>query len=329
VKYELIDYQRQAATDVLNRLARARNDWRRHGSRSAFALSAMTGSGKTVIATAVIEALLFGSADLGVDSDPRATFLWVTDDPALNRQTRNKMLAASDLITPAQLEILSDKYFEPALHPGMVYFLNIQQLGKNATFANTPGDSFRTKSGWQLIGDTITSETTDLYIVVDEAHRGMKATAERASIVRQIIDGRPGTNPPAPVVWGISATIDRFKAAMGELGSRTLYPAIEVDIDRVRASGLVKDRIELFEPDESGTFSMTLLREAVGKVREFDSFWATYAETENEPRVLPALVIQVRDKVPQADLTELVAVVEQEWPGSGEARRRQRLRRAH
>ena len=315
MKYELIDYQRQAATEVLHRLARARDDWDQHRAQSAFALSAMTGSGKTVIATAVIEALLFGSADLGVDPDPRPTFLWVTDDPALNRQTRNKMLAASDLLTPAYLEILSDKHFEPTLLPGMVYFLNIQQLGKNAAFANTPGDSFRTKSGWQLIGDSIGSETTDLCVVVDEAHRGMKATAERASIVRQIIDGRPGTNPPAPVVWGISATIDRFKAAMGELGSRTLYPAIEVDIDRVRASGLVKDRIELFEPDESGTFSMTLLREAVGKVREFDSFWATYAEAENEPRVLPALVMQVRDKVSQADLAELVAVVEQEWPG--------------
>lgn len=315
MKYELIDYQRQAATEVLDRLDRARGDWYHHGARSAFALSAMTGSGKTVIATAVIEALLFGSADLGVEPDSRATFLWVTDDPALNRQTRNKMLAASDLLTPARLEILSDKYFEPSLQPGMVYFLNIQQLGKNATFANTPGDSFRTKSGWQLIGDTITSEATDLYVVVDEAHRGMKATAERASIVRQIIDGRPGTNPEAPVVWGISATIDRFRAAMGELSSRTLYPAVEVGIDRVRASGLVKDRIELFEPDESGTFSTTLLREAVGKVREFDAFWAAYAAAENEPRVLPVLVVQVPDKVSHADLADLVAVVEQEWPG--------------
>ena len=82
----------------------------------------------------------------------------------------------------------------------------------------------------------------------------MKATGERASIVRQIIDGRSGSNVAAPVVWGISATIDRFRSAMGEVGARTLYEPVEVAIDRVRASGLVKDRIELFEPDESGTF---------------------------------------------------------------------------
>ncbi len=38
---------------------------REEAMRSSFALSAITGSGKTVIATAVIEALLFGSTDLG------------------------------------------------------------------------------------------------------------------------------------------------------------------------------------------------------------------------------------------------------------------------
>lgn len=318
MKFELIDYQREAAAEVLNRLARGRNDWRSYGARSAFALSAMTGSGKTVIATAVIEALLFGSADLGVDADPRATFLWVTDDPALNRQTRNKMLAASDLLSPSQMpDPLDGSYMEPTLLNGKVYFLNIQQLGRNAAFASKTGDSIRTKTGWEIIGDTITSSTTDLYVVVDEAHRGMKANGERASIVRQIIDGRGGSNPPAPVVWGISATIDRFRAAMGEVGARTLYEPVEVDIDRVRASGLVKDRIELFEPNESGTFSTTLLREAVDKVRDFDALWAAYSDAENEPRVLPALVIQVPDKASQGDLAEMVTVVEQQWPNLG------------
>jgi len=119
------------------------------------------------------------------------------------------------------------------------------------------------------------------------------------------------------VVWGISATIERFKTAMGELGSRTLYPAVDVGIDKVRASGLVKDRIELFEPGESGTFTTTLLREAVDKVREFDGLWGAYAEEENEPQVLPVLVIQVPEKATEADLAEVVTVVEQQWPGLG------------
>ena len=88
MRYELRDYQRDAALEILKRLQRARRDWREDRDRSSFALSAITGSGKTVIATAVIEALLFGSTDLDTDADPRVAFLWITDDPALNRQTR-------------------------------------------------------------------------------------------------------------------------------------------------------------------------------------------------------------------------------------------------
>src|SRR5680860_1011617 len=109
MRYELMDYQRSAAIDVLNRLRRARVDWA-NGDRSSFALSAITGSGKTVIATAAVEATVFGSADFGVDPDPQATFLWITDDPALNRQTRNRMLDASDLLAPKTLVEIDDGY---------------------------------------------------------------------------------------------------------------------------------------------------------------------------------------------------------------------------
>ena len=103
MRYELRDYQRDAAIEVLKRLATAGATGRRIGDRSSFALSAITGSGKTVIATAVIEALLFGSTDLDTDADPRVAFLWITDDPALNRQTRARMFDASELLAPDTL----------------------------------------------------------------------------------------------------------------------------------------------------------------------------------------------------------------------------------
>ncbi len=120
MRYDLIDYQRTAAVDVLNRLARARRDWHEDRSLSAFALCAITGAGKTVVATAVIEAAIYRSADLDVAQDPRATFLWVTDDPALNRQTRNKMLAASDLLDPKRLVVLDNDFLDRELHAGRV-----------------------------------------------------------------------------------------------------------------------------------------------------------------------------------------------------------------
>jgi hypothetical protein len=87
MRYELREYQRGRRWRC-STIRRGRRDWREDGERSSFALSAITGSGKTVTATAVIEALLFGSTDLDTDADPRISFLWITDDPALNRQTR-------------------------------------------------------------------------------------------------------------------------------------------------------------------------------------------------------------------------------------------------
>jgi hypothetical protein len=311
VKYELFDYQRAAAVECLDRLIRGRHDSDKR-YLSSFALSAITGSGKTVIATAVIESMLHGSADLEVEADPRATFLWVTDDPALNNQTRNKMLQASDLLQPARLRILDNDFLDSELMPGRVYFLNIQKLSKNAGLAQG-GRNLRQHSMWDVLANTIHGDSSDLYLVLDEAHRGMKPPRDRRSIVQRIISGEPGSNPPMPVVWGISATIDRFTAAMKGISGRTEYPYVQVDIDKVRASGLVKDEIGLDEPDESGTYGSTLLREAVASARDFEQRWAAYSTAENEPEVLPVMVVQVADKSTPDKLDELMSVIESGW----------------
>src|SRR5919106_5762396 len=104
---------------------------------------------------------------------------------------------------------------------------------------------------------------------------------------RRLIAGGPGPNPPMPIVWGISATIERFTRAMGEVTDRNSLRNVVVDIDRVRASGLVKDEIGLDQPDEKGTFSTTLLREAVRSTRSYEERWARYSAAEGEPDVLP------------------------------------------
>ncbi|MFN8103947.1 MAG: DEAD/DEAH box helicase family protein [Acidimicrobiia bacterium] len=312
MRYELMDYQRSAALDVLDRLDRARTDWA-NGYRSSFALSAITGSGKTVIATAVIEAKLYGSADLGVDPDPQATFLWITDDPALNRQTRNRMLAASDLLASRVLVEVDDGYLNQVLEPNHVYFLNIQKLSKKSRLVQS-GTNLRQTSFWQVLANTIEGGKATLYLILDEAHRGMKPATDRKTIVQRLIHGEPGSNPPVPAVWGISATIDRFTKAMGETPDRTGYPHVMVDIDRVRDSGLVKDEIGLEQPDEKGTFSITLLRDAVQSTLVFEKRWAAYSAAEGEPEVLPVLVVQVPDKANEAKLTEMVSGIVSEWP---------------
>ncbi|MGI8829912.1 MAG: DEAD/DEAH box helicase, partial [Candidatus Limnocylindria bacterium] len=316
MRYELRDYQRDAATEILKRLGRARRDWAEDSDRTSFALSAITGSGKTVIATAVIEALFHGSTDLGADRDPKVTFLWITDDPALNRQTKARMLDASELLNNWQLREVDEAFPDASLAPGHVYFLNTQKLSRTSRLAQSATNA-REFSFWDILRATITAGETDLVLVLDEAHRGMKRTADRQTIVRRLIGGQPGSHPPMPIVWGISATIDRFNRAMGEITDRTTRPNVEVDIERVRASGLVKDEIGLDQPDEKGTFSTTLLREAVKATRMYEERWGRYSAAEGEPEVLPVLVVQVPDKASAAKLGEVVATVEEEWPELG------------
>ncbi len=316
MRYELKDYQREAAILLVERLRLAGELWANSEMPSSFALSAITGAGKTVIATAVIEALLHGSSDLDAEADPRATFLWITDDPALNRQTRNKMLDASDLLLPMNLMEVDDGFLESELIPRRVHFLNTQKLSKTSRLVQS-GTNQRQSSFWDVLTSTIGGEKAHLYLILDEAHRGMKRAADRTTIVQRLIHGENGFNPAVPVVWGISATIDRFTKAMGETKNRTAFPHVVVDVEKVRASGLVKDTIGLDQPDEKGTFSTTLLRDAVKVTRDFEARWAGYCESAGEPRVLPVLVIQVPDKADRSKIGEIVQVVESEWPGLG------------
>lgn len=316
MKLELFDYQRDAALDVLERFAQARTMRDQFQTPSAFGLAATTGAGKTIIATAVIEAMLFGSADLQCDHDPTATFLWVTDAPALNRQTMNRMIAASDLLDPYHLSILNDGYLEQQLKANRVYFLNIQQLASNSLFARGQTNA-RQISGWELITNTIAAPDVNLHVVVDEAHRGITSDRERTTVVRRIIDGHDNHAPPAPIVWGISATLERFETTMSSIEDRTKLPAVTVDVDKIRASGLIKDYVVLAEPGESGTYTTTLLRQAAATLAEFTTAWADYAATENEPLVTPVLVVQVADKATDSDLAQHLDIITNEVPDLG------------
>lgn len=317
MRLELTDYQRDAAALVLDRLSLGKELWRRRDPMpSSFALSAITGAGKTVIATAVIEAAFHGSSDLGVDADPEATFLWITDDPALNRQTRAKMLDASDLLVPARLVELADDFMERELLAGRVYFLNTQKLSKAARLVQSD-NNLRQASFWDILANTIGGGRAHLTMVLDEAHRGMRRTADRTPIVQRLIHGQTGSNPPVPVVWGISATIDRFVTAMGEAPDRMALPHVAVDLARVQQSGLIKDAIGLDQPDERSWVATTLLRNAVLTALDFERRWAAYSLEAGEPEVLPVLVVQVPDKADERKLAELLQVVESAWPGLG------------
>ena len=314
MKYELFDYQEDAVAAVSKHLIRAARDHAEDpDERAAVVLAAPTGAGKTVIATGVIEASLdLDEATPGVDG---ATFLWVTDDPSLNRQTLQKMMDSSSDMDLGLLSVIENDFDAELFEPGRVYFLNIQKLSANANLSKSRVDG-RTYSLWETIANTVTQRPRGFVVVIDEAHRGTSTTATsgrtRDTIVNQIIGGNSTGRPAAPVVWGISATPRKFLAAMAEAGRTTKQHTVR--IEDVRASGLLKEQIVLGHTQGVDAAESALVRFAVQRVRSYEAKWAAYTAATGEPSVHPALVIQVTDKPTSSELGTLIATVLEEWP---------------
>jgi hypothetical protein len=275
---------------------------------TAVSLAAPTGSGKTVIATAVIEQLLFESD--AATPHPEMTVLWVTDDPSLNEQTKRKMLQALSLVQPGQLVTVDAPLDQETLSRGKVYFINIQKLGKATSYVTTSDK--RQHSLWDIIGNTITARGDDFVLIIDEAHKGTATKTGGKSITARLMDGTDGSLPATPVVVGISATPERFVNAITCSGQRTLE-SVSVDNEEVRVSGLIKDKISICHPKKSQPSDSTLLSLAVTSLKSYDALWMKYAKEQNEPAVTPALVIQVKAKTSDAELRVILDALSAEW----------------
>lgn len=333
MQFTLKDYQQDAVADVLKNLRRAWRDFHENDSPSAFSLTATTGAGKTVIAAAVIEALFEGNDDFNFEADRGAVVLWFTDDPSLNEQTRFKLKEAGDRIAHSRFVVVDNTFNRETFEPGKVYFLNSQKLRAGANLVRgaaedpqeplverTASPDLRAFTMWDTIRNTVEDAGLTLYVILDEAHRGMKKPSRadseaKQTIVRRLINGADGT-PPVPVVWGISATVERFNKAMAEAVGRSTYPHVIVDPVRVQESGLLKDDIRLDFPVESGTFDLVLLGRATRKARESTTLWRDYTDSQEpaiEP-VLPLLVVQVPNTPSNELLLSAFNTIRDEWP---------------
>jgi len=327
VKYTLKPYQEDASAKTLTNLQIARE---RHaqGIDSHFSLSAVTGAGKTVIAADVLEKLFFGSDDTA--PDPTATVIWFSDDPDLNQQSIDRISSASsELFT--RLETLDHTYGNDVFDTQTVYFLNAQKLQKNGKMVRgrrsaaptgdpeldmpLPDDTASTVL--DTIRNTINHPRRTLYFVVDEAHRGAKQTKDRTTILQRLIAGHDDV-PAMPIVWGISATVERFDTLMRELSAtvgRLPLENVEVPADQVQESGLLKDDIILDIPGEEGNaFDMVFLRHATERLRQSTRDWEAYARDQGDNRpVAPLMVVQMRDKVTPQDIDLAVRAIREKW----------------
>jgi type III restriction enzyme len=323
MKFTLEPYQSAAVGSVLTNLAKARAGYLDDRERTAVGLTAPTGAGKTVIATAVLEGIYKGTPTR--TPNPNMTVLWITDDRSLNAQTISKITQASGGSIDINRIRFIGEVDHRTLEPGHIYFVHIQAMQKNSTLHAVRPDGTqndkRTHGAWDMIANTVRERGEDFLVIWDEAHRGSGTkNTDRKSIAGTIVGGGTtniGTvQPPAPVVLGISATPDRFQAAM-QAADRTMR-LVEVKAGDVRESGLLKDRILLRSLGESQSADNTMLALAVEDLRSSDKAWRIHHETTGDRLVEPLLVVQVEQGLSpakeEARLAEILAVMESTWP---------------
>ena len=278
-------------------------------------LSSPTGSGKTVITTKLIEDILTGTDEIA--AEPDAVFLWLSDQPELNEQSRKKIAWATDRFRPHELVIVDANFDQETFDGGRVYFLNTGKLGKDKLLV-TKGDK-RQFTIWETIRNTEENLGDKFYLIIDEAHRGMSRTTrqenEVATIIQQFVSGKEGVIEPVGLILGVSATPEKFDRHIKETELATGRTARPVTIkpDDVRHSGLLKDQIILFHPDANQPSDWTLLAAAARRWKLMGEAWAEYADSQhNVPRVQPAMIIQVENGPPEQFLALAISTLENE-----------------
>ena len=330
MKYTLKPYQETASREILGHLDEA-NQVRSIGKQAAFALSAPTGAGKTVIATDVFERLLLPSDDRVPDE--KAVIIWFSDNPDLNRQSRHRIEGASSHLASRTVEIDSS-FIRTDLEQGKIYFLNTQKLSKGSllTGGRKKSNNFELFEAapdtgqvtiWDTLRNTLESPDHNVYFVVDEAHRGSGKQSDRETILHRLIaghtpEGATAPVPPMPVVMGISATPGKFKTMMHNMpGARLVLDDVDVPVDEVQESGLLKDIVELQIPGEEGeAFENVFVTQAAGLLAESTRRWAAYhAEQGGDgKRVVPLMVVQMKDLATPEDMYRVIQSLREGWP---------------
>ena len=314
MRVKLLSFQERTVADLRAKLHNSAMHYDQSGTQQVISLQAPTGAGKTIIMAALIESVFCGSD--GYEEQPDAIFVWLSDSPSLNAQSRDKIEHNADCLDYGRCRIIEDVSFDrEVLEDGVIYFLNTQKLSKTSNLAKH-SDS-RQYTIWETLSNTVKEKGNRLYFIIDEAHRGAQGgDVQRArTIMQKCIKGDSELGVPAmPLVVGVSATAERFDNLVSFQTSAAFYKSI-VHADEVRASGLLKDRIVIVYPkDDKTADKWAILQAAADEWKDKCEHWRNYSREQHCAQVNPILLIQVvagsADSVSETDLAELVDVIE-------------------
>lgn len=314
MKITLKSFQEEYLLELHQKLNGAKALYSSMHTPQVVAFTAPTGAGKTIFMSHLIEDILCGADTF--EGDTSSIVIWLSDSPELNEQSRLKIITKCDKVKVNDcITITDDNVKGEVLEDGKVYFLNTQKLAAGNLLV-THGEQ-RQYTIWQILSETIRRKGERLYLIIDEAHRGAKTN--QTSIMQKFVLGDPKNElHPLPIVIGMSATIDRFTKLIGDKCTSTLHKVI-VPVEKVRDSGLLKQRIELDYPSESAlNKAISVLESAAEEWADKCVHWHQYTQTQHYANVDPVLVVQVEKgngkQVSATDLNECVRRIEK---GSG------------
>ena len=314
MKVELFPFQKKALVGLRMQSAEALGSYRRTHSPQVVSFTAPTGAGKTIIMASLIESIYFG--DDTYPDQQNAIFVWLSDSPQLNEQSKQKIDLKADKIRLDQCVTITEETFDrEVLDDGHIYFLNTQKLGKSSNL--TKHSDTRQYTIWETLANTAREKSDRLYLIIDEAHRGMQGReASRATtIMQKFLKGSSEDKlAPMPVVIGMSATSERFNRLV-EGTSSTIHKVV-VTADEVRASGLLKDRIVITYPEESSlNKDMAVLQAAADDWKQKWDHWTQYCREQHYAYVNPVFVVQVLsstgDRISDTDLDDCLRKIEE------------------
>ncbi len=313
MKVELFPFQKVALARLRQSVATALGNYRSTHTPQVVSYTAPTGAGKTIVMSALIEAVYYGDEVNPDQSD--AIFIWLSDSPQLNEQSKLKIDLKADKIALNQCVTISDDSFDAEmLEDGHIYFLNTQKLSKSSNL--TKHSDGRQYTIWETLANTVREKSDRLYFIIDEAHRGAQKPSDlskNTTIMQKFLKGTDADClPPMPVVIGMTATPQRFNRLAEGIQSTTHY--VKTTADEVRASGLLKDRIVITYPEHTGN-DMAVLQAATDEWKKKWDHWYQYCYEQHYGQVNPVFVIQVQNgsgsRISYTDMDECLRIIEE------------------
>ncbi len=314
MKLDLFPFQKKAVADLRMKAAEALGSYKRTHTPQVVSLQAPTGSGKTIIMASLIEDIYYGTDRYA--EQPEAIFVWLSDSPELNEQSKQKIDLKADKIRLGQCVTVKDESFDmEMLEDGHIYFLNTQKIGRGGNLGRHSDN--RQYTIWETLANTAREKSDRLYFIIDEAHRGTQGreAGVATSIMQRFLKGYAPLHFPAmPMVIGISATAERFNTLVGDTSS-TLQKCI-ISANEVRASGLLKDRIVVTYPDDpEKNNDIAVLQAATAEWQDKCARWYQYCQEQHYSQVNPVFVIQVQAgsgrAISNTNLDDVIAKIEE------------------